>query len=475
MFSPCTYSSRRVRLSELMPDSLLLFLGNDDAPFNYRDNQYRFRQDSTFLYLFGLDTPGLAALMDTATGVTTLFGDDVSMDDIVWTGPMPTLSERASLVNVSRTAPAEALAEAIRRASTGGRRVHYVPPYRGETVMRLAELLGKSVAQVRAERSEPLIKAMVKLRSTKERCEIEDMDRQMDYGYNMHTAAMRMAHEGFSENDIMARLEFEALRGGGPVSFPTICTIHGETLHNHGYLNRLENGRLLLVDAGCESFKHYATDNTRTTPVGGRFSLRQREVYDVVLAANNAVIREAKPGVFYRDMHLLASRVIIDGLKGLGLMRGDTDEALAAGAQALFMPHGIGHMLGLDVHDMESYGEDYVGYDEESGPRSGQFGLSALRMARRLEAGFCVTDEPGIYFIPELIDRWRAAGHCADFVNFQRLESYKDFGGIRIEDDIVITGRGCRVMGCRRLPVTVEQVEAEAKKTCEDRRDILTL
>lgn len=475
MFSPSTYSSRRARLAELMPDSLLLFLGNDDAPFNYRDNQYRFRQDSTFLYLFGLDSQGLAALMDTASGHATLFGDDVSMDDIVWTGPMPTLSERASLVNVSHAAPASALPEAIRRASLGGRQVHYVPPYRGDTVLRLSELLGKSEAQVKAQPSERLIKAMVKLRSAKEKCEIEDMDRQMGFGYNMHTAAMRMAREGYSENDIMARLEFEALRGGGPVSFPTICTIHGETLHNHGYLNSLENGKLLLVDAGCESPNHYATDNTRTTPVGGRFSLRQREIYDIVLAANNAVIREARPGVLYRDMHMLASRVIIDGLKDLGLMRGDTDEALAAGAQALFMPHGIGHMLGLDVHDMESYGEDFVGYDEESGPRDGQFGLSALRMARRLEEGFCVTDEPGIYFIPELIDRWRAAGLCADFVNFQRLEAYKDFGGIRIEDDIVITASGCRVMGCRRLPATVEQVEAEAQKTTDERRDVLTL
>lgn len=476
MFSKETYIGRRSRLANLMPGSLMLFIGNEDSAFNYRDNQYRFRQDSTFLYLFGLDTPGLAATIDTATGETTIYADDISMDDIVWTGPMKSVAERAAEVGVSHTSPSTRLADVIGRAMKSGRKVHYVPPYRSETTLRLSYVTGMSPAQVVTSRSAELIRAMVKLRSVKEQCEIDDMDRQMAFGYAMHTAAMRMAHEGLTENDIMAQIELEALRGGGPVSFPTICTTHGETLHNHGYIHTLEAGRLLLVDAGCESPNHYATDNTRTTPVGGRFTARQREVYQVVLDANNAVAAAAKPGVPYKQMHLLACRTIADGLKSLGLMKGDTDAAVAAGAHALFMPHGIGHMLGLDVHDMESYGEDFVGYDDEVS-RDSQFGLSALRLGRRLQEGFCVTDEPGVYFIPELIDRWKAANICADFINYNRVETYKDFGGIRIEDDLVITKDGCRVMGDRRLPATPDEVEAEAgnsRATHDDGRGRLT-
>lgn len=461
MFSTQTYTNRRDRLANLMPGSLMLFVGNDDASFNYHDNQYRFRQDSTFLYLFGLDSAGMAAIMDTASGETTIFANDVSMDDIVWTGPMESVADRAARAGVSKTRPMADLDACLKRAAAGGRTVHYVPPYRGRTIIKIAELTGKTPAEVKTGSSTELTKALVKLRSVKEQCEIDDMDRQMAFGYAMHTAAMRMAHEGYTENDIMAQVEFEALKGGGPVSFPTICTIHGETLHNHGYTHPLEAGRLLLVDAGCESPNHYATDNTRTTPVGGQFTTRQREVYEVVLAANNAVAAAARPGVTYKEMHMLASRVIVDGLKAIGLMRGDTDEAVAAGAQALFMPHGIGHMLGLDVHDMENYGEDLVGYDDEV-RRDSQFGLASLRLGRRLQEGFCVTDEPGIYFIPELIDRWKAGHICEHFVNFSKLETYKDFGGIRIEDDLLITKDGCRVMGGTRLPSTPDEVEAEA-------------
>ncbi len=474
MFSAKTYVSRRERLARLMPDSLLLFLGNDIAPFNYPSNDYCFRQDSTFLYLFGLDTPGLAAIIDTANGTSTLFADDVSMDDIVWTGPMPSAEERAALVGIDRAMPFKALAEVVNRALSAGRKVHYVPPYRGETVIRFAELLGIKPAQVVPSASESLIRALVSLRIVKEQCEIDDLDKQMVFANNIHTAAMRLAHEGVSENDIMSRVQYESMMGGGAVSFPPICTIHGETLHNHGYIHDLQNGKLLLVDAGCESPNHYATDNTRTTPVGGRFTTRQKEIYDIVLAANEAVIANSAPGVFYKDMHLLANRVMIEGLKAIGLMTGDTDAALNAGAVGLFMPHGIGHNLGLDVHDMENYGEDIVGYDDETGPRVNQLGLGSLRMAKRLVAGNVVTDEPGIYFIPELIDRWRAAGHCAEFINFQRLESYKDFGGIRIEDEILITEKGCRLVGEKRIPVTTAEVEAEALKGRTQERDILT-
>ncbi|MBQ2322570.1 MAG: aminopeptidase P family protein [Bacteroidales bacterium] len=474
MFSTITYVRRRQRLADLMPDSLLLFIGNENSPFNYPSNEYRFRQDSTFLYLFGLDTPGLAAIIDTASGLSTLFADDVTMDDIVWTGPMPSADDRAKLAGIDRALPSKSLDDVVARALASGRKVHFVPPYRGETIVRLADLLGLKSAQVVQNASESLIRALVSLRIVKEQCEIDEMERHMAFGYNMHTAAMRLAHEGVSETDIMARVDYEALRGGGVVSFPIICTVNGETLHNHGYIHDLTNGKLLLVDAGCESPNHYATDHTRTTPVGGRFSNRQREIYEIVLAANDAVAKNAAPGVFYRDMHQLACRTIIEGLKAVGIMTGDTDEALQAGAAGLFMPHGIGHNLGLDCHDMENYGENLVGYDEETGPRSSQLGLGSLRMAKRLVAGNVVTDEPGIYFIPELIDRWKAAGHCADFINFRRLESYKDFGGIRIEDDLLITPDGCRIMGEKRIPATPAEVEAEALKGRTEDRDILT-
>lgn len=464
MFDKQTYIRRRERLMREIPNALLLFVGNDDSPFNYAGNQYRFRQDSTFLYLFGLDTPGLAATIDTSAGVSTLYADDVSMDDIVWTGPMPSASDRAGLCGAERVRPSASLAADVARAKAARQEVLYVAPYRGEAVLRLGELLGQAPAEVAAGGSARLVRSLVEQRSTKEQCEIDDMDRQAAFGCAMHLAAMRMAHAGVTENEIMARIEMEALRGGGPVSFPTICTTHGETLHNHGYVHTLEAGRMLLVDAGCESPNHYATDNTRTTPVGGRFTTRQREIYEIVLAANDHVRRKARPGELYRDLHQQACGVILDGLKSLGVVKGDVSHALAQGAAGLFMPHGLGHMIGLDVHDMENYGEDLVGYDFETGPRREGLGVGSLRMARRLREGFCVTDEPGIYFIPELIDRWRAAGKCRDSIDYDRLEAYKDFGGVRIEDDLLITKDGCRIIGDKRLPSTPDEVEEEALK-----------
>ena len=462
MFSQDIYSNRRDALARLLPDSFLLFIGNKVSPMNYHDNTFPFRQDSTFLYLFGLDVPDMAAIIDTATGVTTIFADDVSMDDIIWTGPMPSVADLASLCGVVSTRPLDALPNAVSTALRQHRKVHFVNPYRAETIVSLSALTGIPVDQVCQQASVPLMKALVSLRSSKQQCEIDEMDRHMHFGVAMHLTAMHLAHDGVSENQVMAALEHQALLGGGLVSFPTISTVNGQTLHNHGYSHTLRNGDLLLVDAGCESPNHYATDNTRTSPVGGRFSARQKEVYQAVLDANEAVIAQARPGVLYRDMHFAAARAIVDALKSIGLMSGDTDDAIQQGAYALFMPHGIGHMLGLDVHDMENYGEELVGYDDEV-QRSSQFGLASLRMARRLQPGFCVTDEPGIYFIPQLIDRWRAEHKCDDFINYARLESYKDFGGIRIEDDLLITPDGCRIIG-QRLPAAIADVEAEVQK-----------
>lgn len=453
MFSSKTYKERRDKLCKKINNRLLLFLGNGEAAFNYADNTYRFRQDSTFLYLFGLDFPDLAATVDTSTGETTIYGNDVSIDDIVWTGPVVSISEMAQLTGADKTRRLDDLPTAIRKPNE----TLFVTPYRDDTKIWLGELLGMTPRQTTAAASRDLMRAIAEMRLVKEPQELAEMQQHSAVGNAMHIAAMQMAHEGTSEQQIMAALENISLRGGGAVSFPTICTVHGETLHNHGYSNTLRNGDLLLVDAGSESPNHYATDNTRTSPVGGLFSNKQKEIYDIVLQANNAVRKNAKPGLRYADMHLLAAKTITQGLTELGLMKGDTEESVANGAYALFMPHGIGHALGLDVHDMENYGEDLIGYDDKTTRRTDS-GLAPLRFGRHLQENFCVTDEPGIYFIPELINRWEASKKCSDFINFSKLHAYYNFGGIRIEDDLVITHDGCNVIG-DRLPATTNEVE----------------
>ena len=456
MFPKEVYEQRRQHLCELMPDSFLLFVGNVDEPFNYAGNAYTFRQDSTFLYLFGIDRQGFAATIDTATAEVIIYADDLTLDDTIWTGAQPSVSIIASLSGVAHTKPMNALRDDVQR-QLKNRKVHFVPAYRASTKKILSYLLDIQVDAISNYQSEKLIKSLVEMRSVKDADEIAELENYMRVGYDMHVSAMKMAQDGVSEQVVRAVIDYVSARNGGHVSFPTICTVRGETLHNTPSSTILKKGDLLLVDAGSESPLHYATDNTRTSPVGGKFSQQQREIYDIVLAANNAVAAAARPGVLYRDMHLLAMRTIIDGLKQLGLMKGDTDEALENGAYALFCPHGIGHMLGLDVHDMESYGEDFVGYDDEV-KRSTQFGFSALRMARRLQEGFVVTDEPGIYFIPTLIDKWKSEGIGKEFINFEKLSSYRNFGGIRLEDDLLITHDGARVLG-QRIPIVADEVE----------------
>ncbi len=457
MFSKEVYENRRQRLCEMLPESFLLFVGNAEEPFNYASNTYSFRQDSTFLYLFGIDSPNYAATIDTATGNVTIYADDITLDDAIWTGELPSVSVIAALSGVTITKPSGALFDDV-RSELKRRRVHFVPAYRATTVQKIAAMLGLQTEAVNTYVSEPLIKSLVTLRSTKEQCEIEELENYMRVGYDMHVSAMKMAREGNSEQVVRAIVDYISQRNGGHVSFPTICTIHGEILHNSPTTQVLKNGDLLLVDAGSESPLHYATDNTRTTPVGGHFTQQQREIYNIVLNANNAVAAAVRPGVFYRDMHLLAMRTIVEGLTQVGIMKGNIDDAVANGAYALFCPHGVGHMLGLDVHDMEGYGENYVGYDEEV-QRSTQFGFSALRMARRLQPGFIVTDEPGIYFIPALIDKWQAEGICKDFINYEKLKTYRTFGGIRLEDDLLITPDGGRVLG-QRIPINPDDVES---------------
>ena len=428
MFETSVYKNRRARLKEKVKSGLVLILGNGEAPANYTDNTYKFRQDSSFLYFFGLNQPGFAGVIDIDSGDEYIFGNDVDMDDIIWMGPQPSVKDMAARVGVSKTAPFARLADCMKTAISQGRRIHFLPPYRFRNMLLLEELLGIRPALVKNYASLELIKAVVDLRSVKEPCEIEEITKACNIGYEMHTAAMRNCKPGVKEQYIAGLIEGIAASYGSMVSFPVILSQNGETLHNHDHSQILQEGRMMLTDAGAEEVSHYCSDFTRTVPVGGKFLTRQKEVYNIVLAANNKAIEIAKPGVTYQYVHLEVCKVLAQGLKDLGLMKGDVNEAVAAGAHALFMPHGLGHMMGLDVHDMEDLGQIYVGYDDETRPID-QFGTSSLRMGRRLQEGFVITDEPGCYFIPALIDQWRAQGMHKEFLNYDKIETFKDFGG----------------------------------------------
>ena len=458
MFETSVYKNRRARLKEKVKSGLVLILGNGEAPANYTDNTYKFRQDSSFLYFFGLNQPGFAGVIDIDSGDEYIFGNDVDMDDIILMGPQPSVKDMAARVGVSKTAPFARLADCMKTAISQGRRIHFLPPYRFRNMLLLEELLGIRPALVKNYASLELIKAVVDLRSVKEPCEIEEITKACNIGYEMHTAAMRNCKPGVKEQYIAGLIEGIAASYGSMVSFPVILSQNGETLHNHDHSQILQEGRMMLTDAGAEEVSHYCSEFTRTVPVGGKFLTRQKEVYNIVLAANNKAIEIAKPGVTYQYVHLEVCKVLAQGLKDLGLMKGDVNEAVAAGAHALFMPHGLGHMMGLDVHDMEDLGQIYVGYDDETRPID-QFGTSSLRMGRRLQEGFVITDEPGCYFIPALIDQWRAQGIHKEFLNYDKIETFKDFGGIRLEDDILIIPGGSRFLGDKRTPITVEEVE----------------
>lgn len=441
MFAKETYIGRRARLAQTMRSGLLLFLGNETSAFNYADNGYPFRQDSTFLYLFGLDSEGLAAAIDVDAGRTVVFGDELTMDDVIWTGPMPTLAERAAAVGVAETQPRAYLAKYIEAACRRGQAVHFVPPYRADQTLLLRELLGPDAAP-----SLDLIYALADMRNHKAPEEVAEIEQAVAISVRMHRAAIAAARPGATEREVQAAVMEVALREGYFYSFPPICTTHGETLHNHGYVHTLREGDMLLLDAGAEGLMHYAGDLTTTMPVGADFTPRQRDVYDVLLHTYRTACAQLRPGVSYRDCHVRAWAAIAEGLGQLGLMQGDPMEAAEAGAVALFMPHGLGHMMGLDVHDMENYGEVHVGYARgvQKDPR---FGFSSLRLGRTLEPGFVHTVEPGIYFIPALIDQWRAERRFADFIRYDRLDAWRDFGGMRNEEDWLITADGARRLG----------------------------
>lgn len=460
MFDKQTYVNRRAKLRSLVKDGIIILFGNNESPCNYPSNgYYPFRQDSSFLYYFGQNRDGLVGVIDIDNNRETIFGNDIDIEDIVWYGSVDSVHDLAAQVGVENTAPMRALKSTCNEALKLKRKIHFLPPYRHDIQIQIFDLLGIHPVQQKEAASMELIKAVVKMRSAKEPQEIEELERAAEIGYMMHTTAMRLTRPGVTEKFVGGQVDGVANSYGAKVSFATIYSQHGEIMHGNPSMNVLEAGRLALCDAGAETINNYCSDNTRTMPVSGKFTQRQLEIYSIVEACHDYVLEVAKPGVKYFDVHLAVCRLMTDRLKELGLMKGDTEEAVAAGAHAMFLPHGLGHMMGLDVHDMENLDQINVGFDEETRPNLEQFGTNCLRMGRRLEKGFVVTDEPGIYFIPALIDDWKAKGHCKEFINFDLLETYKDFGGIRIEDDILVTEDGCRFIGAKRIPYHPKDVE----------------
>lgn len=461
MFDKATYVCRRAKLKELVKSGIIILFGNNESPCNCPANGYSpFRQDSSFLYYFGLNRDGLVGVIDVDNDTETLIGNDIDIEDIVWFGSVDSVHDMAESVGVSNSAPMKALKTICNEAIKQKRRIHFLPPYRFDIKLQIFNLLGIHPVQQKESASIDLIKAVVKMRSTKEQQEIEELEHAAEIGYMMHTTAMRLVKPGLTEKYVAGQVDGIAYSYGAMPSFPTIFSQHGEIMHGNPSMAELESGRLVLCDCGGETINNYCSDNTRTFPVNGKYTQRQLEIYSIVEECHDYVLDVARPGVKYMDVHFAVCRLMTERLKELGLMKGDVDEAVAAGAHAMFLPHGLGHMMGMDVHDMESFDQINVGFDEETRPRLDQFGTNCLRMGRRLEEGFVVTDEPGIYFIPALIDDWKKSGHCAEFLNFDKLETYKDFGGIRIEDDVLITKDGCRFIGEKRIPYHPKDVEA---------------
>ena len=459
MFSKDTYISRRAELKRLVGSGVVILFGNNESPANYPANAYSpMRQDSSFLYYFGQHREGLVGVIDIDSDSEMLLGDDIDVEDIVWMGFTPSVADLAAEVGITKTAPMKQMKAICDKAIAQKQIIHFLPPYRYDTKILIMDLLGIHPNQQKEKASLRLIQAVVKMRATKEPHEIEAIERACNVGYNMHTLAQILIKPGVTERFIAGQVDGIARSMAQGNSFATIFSQHGEIMHGAPSDAALEDGRLVLCDAGCE-LDDYCSDHTRTMPVNGKFSQRQLEIYSIVEECHDYVLEVAKPGVKYMDVHFAVCRRMTERLKELGLMKGDTDEAVAAGAHAMFLPHGLGHMMGMDVHDMEGLGQIYVGFDEETRPNLEQFGTNCLRMGRRLEEGFVVTDEPGIYFIPALIDDWKSSGHCKEFLNFDMLETYKDFGGIRIEDDILITNDGCRFLGNKRIPYHPQELE----------------
>lgn len=472
MLDKSIYIRRRQRLLDKMKgeSGLIIFIGNVEAPAQYKDNQYKFRQDSTWMYFFGIDAPDFSATLDLDSGVQTIYADDIDIDDIIWMGPQPSVASIAQTTGVNTSAPKAALENVLIEARRSGRKIHFVPASRYATMLRLSSLLGLDPQETTssgkggcAKASLPLVRAIISMRLVKEDCEIELLDNAGDLGFKMHSIARKGIVPGVIEQQIVGNMESATLADGWGTSFPIIFTQHGEIFHNHAHNCIIEPGKLLVVDAGAENNEHYASDYTRTYPTGGHFSSMQKDIYQIVYDCNELAFSLVKPGITYRDVHISVASLMLERLADLGLVRGDVNEMVANGIAGLFMPHGLGHNMGLDCHDMEDYGEDLVGYDDDQ-TRSAQLGLGSLRMARRLVPGNVITDEPGIYFIPALIEQWKKDGTDKGYVNYPKLKDYYDFGGIRLEDDLLVTVDGVRRLGSERLPIAPDEVEEAMAK-----------
>ncbi len=459
MFSKEIYVSRREALCSKIGKGVILLPGNGEASYNYPNNIYHFRQDSTFLYFFGQNLPDLVGVIDCESGEEILFGNDLTVDDIIWTGPQPTIAELAAEVGVAATKPLVELAGYLAEAKSKGRTIHYLPPYRGETKIQLSELLDMPLKALHDGKSVELMFAVAEMREVKGAEEIEALERAFQIGYIMHVTAMKMCHPGVVEREIAGAIEGFALSYGAGVSFTSIVSQHGETLHNHNYDGVLEAGRLLLVDAGGETVDNYCSDHTRTFPVSGKFTDKQRDIYNIVLAAHDRIPQIVKPGMMYSDIHRAAYLSLAEGLREVGLVNGTPEDVVESGAMYMFMPHGLGHGMGMDVHDCEAIGErsfDFSGLLD----RAKESATCVHRATWRVRPGTVMSDEPGLYFIPALIDKCRAEGLYKGIVNYDKLDAYRDFGGIRLEDDILVTDNGCRFIGDKKIPITVEELEA---------------
>lgn len=467
-----TYINRRKALLEKMKgqSGIILFLGNSDSPAQCRENCYQWRQDSTWIYFWGIDEPDYAATIDLETGEETIYADDLEIDDLIWTGPVPSVAEQASSTGVSRTLKSGQLSWVLSEAMIKGRRIHFLPVSRYYNAIKMASLLGLEPMEFFRQgkkgcpkASRELVDAVISLRLVKSGEEIELLDAAGDLGYKMHVAARKGIRPGRMEQEIVTEMEAVCRNEGWGVSFSTILTQHGEIFHCASHQNPIVPGKLLVVDAGAESWEHYASDHTRTYPTSGRFTAKQRDIYTTVYECNELAFSLAGPGVAYYDVHQAVCRHMLENLSQTGLVHGCIDDMMDKGVAGLFMPHGLGHNMGIDDHDMEDYGEDLVGYDPDQS-RSELLGIGSLRMARRLKPGNVISDEPGIYFIPDLIKQWKARGHCSEFIDYARLEDYFDFGGIRLEDDLLITEDGVRRLGHERLPIAPEDIELAMEK-----------
>jgi len=458
MFDKSIYKARRQQLKQQVGKGLILLMGNEESGMNYKDNVYHFRQDSTFLYYFGLDKAGLVGIIDIDNDRETVYGKELSMDDIVWMGPQPSLAEQAAGAGIDHTDTPQAIKAALDLAKSKQQLIHYLPPYRPENSWKISSWLNTAYTHVKEHASVSLIRAVVAQRSIKSPEEVREIESAVDVSAEMHLAAIRGARDGMTEAQLAGVLHGIAVSSGGNLAFPIILTVNGQVLHNHYGPTVMREGQLAICDSGAEGPLHYAGDLTRTFPVGKKFSALQKEMYEVVLSAQQAAIDALRPGILYRDVHFIACEKLAEGLKAAGLMKGDPKEAVAAGAHTQFFQCGLGHMMGLDVHDMEDLGEEYVGYTDDL-RKATSFGLKSLRLGKALEPGFVLTVEPGLYFIPELMDQWKAEKKFEAFINYDKLDAFRHFGGIRIEDDALITPEGARVLG-KPLPKKAAEIEA---------------